>query len=322
MSAGKAQRPVVAVDLGGTKIIAALVSPAGEVTARERAPSSAANGPQAVIARIITTINWLLSNRGLSIRQVEGLCVAAAGPTDMTAGVVTASPNLPGWENVPLRDIMREQYQTNAYLINDAKAAALGEHRFGAGKGVENMLGVTLGTGIGGGIVIHGRLYFGESGGAGEVGHMTVEAGGPRCTCGNTGCWELYASGTAMAKEAARRVAAGEKSALAGKPPITGEDVAAAAAQGDAVAQAAVERTARYLGIGLASLVNIFNPRMIVIGGGLSRMGETLLSPARLVVLERAFPLLSGACEIVVSTLGDDAGLLGAAAFAFAGGKV
>ena len=319
---GRSRRPVVAVDLGGTKVIAALVSPAGQVIARERAPTSAANGPQAVVARIITTIDWLLSNRGLGVRQVEGICVAAAGPIDMASGIVSASPNLLGWDNVPLRDMIREHYGIDSFLINDAKAAALGEHRFGAGAGVDNMLCVTLGTGIGGGIVVHGRLYFGHSGGAGEVGHMTIEAGGERCSCGNTGCWELYASGTAMARHAAWLVKEGQDSVLAGKASITGEDVAAAAAKGDGVAQAAVARTANYLGIGLANLVNIFNPRMIVVGGGLSRMGETLLGPARQVVNERAFPLLAGACEIVLSKLGDDAGLLGAAAFAFEGGRV
>ncbi len=322
MTTASDQRPVVAVDLGGTKVIAALVSQRGEVIARERAPSSAANGPQAVVARIITTIDGLLSNRGLNVRQVEAICIALAGIIDMEKGVNTTSPNILAFEDIPLRDMMREHYGINSFLINDAKAAALGEHRFGAGKGVDNMLGVTLGTGIGGGIIIHGRLYFGQSGAAGEIGHMTIEVGGPRCSCGNTGCWELYASGTAMTREAERRLAAGEKSSLYGKARLTGEDVAAAAAQGDAVAQAAVERTANYLGIGLANLVNIFNPRMIVLGGGLSRMGETLFAPARKVVKERAFPLHSSAVSIVQSTLGDDAGLLGAAAFAFDGGRV
>jgi len=240
---------------------------------------------------------------------------------------VTTSPNLPGWYAVPLRDLVRTRYGVDSFLINDAKAAVVGEHQFGVGKGVVNLVCVTLGTGVGGGIIANGHLYLGKSGGAGEVGHMTIDVNGPKCACGNIGCWEVFASGTAMARETIRRLSAGERSSLsetfAGRlAAVTAVDVAEAARAGDAFALSVVAWSARYLGAGLTNLVDIFNPEMIVIGGGMSKMSDLLLEPAKKVVGERAFPLLSHAVSILPSSLGDDAGVLGAAAFAFQKGRI
>jgi len=314
--------PVLALDLGGTKIIAAIVSNQGRVMAREYRPTLADEGPQAVINRILSTIDRLLSLRKVGSSQLSSISIAAAGAINFEKGLVTSSPNLPGWQNIPLRDIVREKYRVNTFLINDASAAALGEHRFGAGREVNNLVLLTLGTGIGGGIIINGRLYSGPCGSAGEIGHMTIDVNGPRCSCGNIGCLEMLASGTAVAKEAISRIRQGEWSSLTdiveGKiESITAEKVGVAAQGGDSLALAVVLKAATYLGVGMVNLVNIFNPEMIIVGGGMVKMGDLLLDPARQVVRERAFQLPAQAVSIVPAQLGDDAGVLGAAIFAF-----
>jgi glucokinase len=323
----KSRLPVLALDIGGTKLITALISPRGEMLAREYSLTLAEEGPAAVIRRIISAIDNLLALQNMTLGQVEALSIAAAGPIDMAEGVVSDSPNLPGWRNIPLRNIVKDRFGIDTYLINDAKAAVLGEHRFGAGQGVNNLIYITVSTGIGGGIITNGKLYFGQSGGAGEVGHMTIDTNGPECTCGNIGCWETLASGKALAREAIRRLGAGEKSSLTdmvadGIENITAKEISLAAQSGDSFAQSVIARTAYYLGVGLVNLVNIFNPEMIIVGGGLSKMGDLLLEPARQVVRERAFTLLARAVRIVPAKLGDDAGVFGAAFFAFRKGIV
>jgi len=190
------------------------------------------------------------------------------------------------------------------------------------GKGVNNLIYLTVSTGIGGGIITNGELYSGVSGGAGEVGHMTIDVNGPVCSCGNNGCLEVLASGKAMAREAIRRIGNGERSALTEMvggeiDSITAEEVSSVAQAGDSLALEVVSQAAMYLGVGLANLVNIFNPEMIVIGGGVARMGDLLLAPAREVVRKRAFPLSVQAVRIVNAQNIDEAGLLGVAAFAF-----
>ena len=318
----KPKPPVLAIDIGGTKIISAIISQDGQMLAKERFPTLADEGPQAVIDRIFASVDRLLNQSNMKPSQLHSISIAAAGAIDFEKGVVTESPNLPGWHNIALRDIMQEKYELNTFLVNDASAAALGELRFGAGKGVSNLVLLTLGTGIGGGIIIGGELYTGATGGAGEIGHMTVEANGPRCDCGNIGCLESLASGTAVAKEAIERIKSGGKSSLVemvkGKvEDITAEKVGVAARSGDPLARDIIDRAAFYLGVGLVSLVNIFNPEMIVLGGGMAKMGDILLEPARKLVRERAFTMLAQAVRIVTAKLGNEAGIYGAAAFAF-----
>jgi len=233
----------------------------------------------------------------MNLSQLSGISIAAAGAINLDKGLITSSPNLPGWHDVPLRDIIKEKYGVNTFLINDASAAALGEHWLGAGRGVSNLIYLTVSTGIGGGIIINGRLYSGESGSA-------------------------VASGTAVAKEAIRRISQGERSSITeivgGKiEDITAEEVGAAAQKGDALALEVVSQAATYLGVGMVNLVNIFNPEMIIVGGGVSKMGDLLLNPARQVVKERAFQLSAQAVRIVPAQLGEDGGVLGAAVFAF-----
>ncbi len=315
-------RPVVAVDLGGTKIISAIVAPGGEVLARDYRPAQASEGVEAVTTRIKASIDSLLMAQKLAPPQLKAVIVAAAGVIDMEHGVVTKSPNLPGWENIPLGKIIGQKYGIPVHVINDAKAAVLGEHRVGAGKGARNLVFVTVSTGIGGGIIIDGKLYFGASGGAGEVGHMTIDVNGPKCTCGNTGCLEMLASGTAVARDAIERIRRGEKSALlevvGGRAErITAKEVFEAARAGDQLAVSVVARATNYLGVGMVNLVNLLNPEIIVVGGGLAKAGDFLLGPVRRIVMERAFRHLAEAVRIVTAALGDDAGILGAALFAY-----
>ncbi|MBI4188738.1 MAG: ROK family protein [Chloroflexi bacterium] len=318
----KPKSPVLAIDIGGTKIITALISDEGKMLAREYHLTLADEGPQAVIDRMLSAADHLLGLKNMSWSQLHSISIAAAGIIDMERGVVTLSPSLSGWRDIPLRDIVADRGKVKTFLINDASAAALAEHRIGTGKGVSNLIYITVSTGIGGGIIVNDELYLGASGGAGEIGHMTIDVNGPRCPCGNTGCLEMLASGTAMAREAVRRIGSGEKSVLTdmaeGKMEnITAEKIALAAKQGDALSLAVIGRTAGYLGIGIVNLVNIFNPEMIIVGGGVAKMGDLLLEPVRQVVREKAFPLFTRGLRIVPSQLGDDAGVFGAALFAF-----
>jgi glucokinase len=317
------QKPVLTVDLGGTKIIAAVVLTDGKIISRDYCPTSAGEGPEIVIDRILFAVNRAIVQAKIKFSEMIGVGIAAAGILDTERGIITTSPNLLHWHNVPLRDIFADRLGIVTYVINDANAAALGEHRFGAGIGFDNIVYLTVSTGIGGGIIVGGELYSGADGCAGEIGHMTVEANGPQCHCGNFGCLEALASGWAVAKAAIERINNGEKSYVVelvdGKiDNITAEIVAAAARRGDQLAADIVAEAAKYFGIGLANLVNIFNPELIVIGGGLSKMGDMLLKPARKVLKERAFQLPAQTVRIVKAHLGSDAGIIGAAAYVFA----
>lgn len=313
---------VLAVDLGGTKIFTALVTVNGRILAQKRILTLADEKPPLVINRLLSTVDALLSKKNIDPSQLAGISIAAAGGIDLKKGLVTSSPNLPGWHDVPLRDMVKRKYGVDTFLLNDASAAALGEHRFGAGRGVNNLVLLTIGTGVGSGIIIDGRLYNGPSGTAGEIGHMTVDVSGPTCFCGNIGCLERFASGTAMAEEARRRIGQREKSSLvemaAGKiESITATDIGVAAASGDRLSLEVISWAANYLGVGLVNIVNIFNPEMIIIGGGVASLGDLLLEPARQIVKERAFSLSVRTVRIVTARLGNEAGVYGAAAFAF-----
>jgi glucokinase len=311
---------LLVIDLGGTKIASAIFAD-NTIIARDHLLTLAHMGVSQVISRLIKSIEHLLKETGLRLSQLESICIASAGIVDMNKGIVTVSPNLPGWQNVPLRNKIKEHFGIETYLLNDASAAALGEYILGAGTNGSNIIYITVSTGIGGGIIINGDLYLGTCGSAGEIGHMSIKANGPRCYCGNKGCLETLASGTAIAREAISLVRSGEKTSLNGMvgnkiESITAKEVSIAAQNGDVLAKKVVLKAATYLGIGMANVVNIFNPDMIIIGGSVSKMGELLLGPVRHQVLRRAFGLSAQGVSIVPSKLGDDAGLIGAALFA------
>jgi glucokinase len=273
-----------------------------------------------VISSIFATVEKTLSLGKIDLSRVLGIGVAAAGIIDSDNGKVAFSPNLPGWRDVPLRDAIEQRFGTSTYLGNDANLAALGEWYFGVKKKVANLIYITVSTGIGGGIISDGKLYTGCRGAAGEIGHMTIDINGPRCNCGNVGCWETLASGTALTREAIRQIAQGTNTSIIA---LVGGDISKvdakvvfeAAKQGDELAKELISRLGYYFGIGLANVVNIFNPELILIGGGVAKMGDLLLQPAIKVVEERAFATSAASVEIKPALLGDDSGVLGAVAF-------
>jgi len=247
--------------------------------------------------------------------------IAAAGAIDINRGIVGDSPNIPHWHNIPLKDRLVEALGGPIFVLNDANAAALAEHRLGAGRGLNNVIYITVSTGIGGGMIIDGQLYQGTDGSAAEIGHMVIKIGGPLCKCGKRGCFEAMASGTAIARLAKARLRRGEQSMMLGLVQgkvgdVTAQTVAAAARKGDALALAVVEESAAYLGIGVANLVNLMNPQMVIIGGGVSKMGEMLLRPTRRSMRANAIELPAKSVRLVRPRLGVDAELTGAALYA------
>jgi glucokinase len=261
-----------------------------------------------------------ISSSNVVLSQLSGIGIAAAGIIDSKKGKVIFSPNLPGWHEVPLGDAVHQRFNVSTYLGNDASLAALGEWCFGVKKQVANLIYVTVSTGIGGGIICNGKPYTGVLGAAGEIGHMTIDVNGPRCNCGNVGCWETLASGTALAREAVKHIEEGASTSIvefAGGDltRVDAKVVFEAAKQGDKLANQLIARLGYYLGVGLANLVNIFNPELILIGGGVAKMGNLLLAPAIKVVEERAFTTSATSVQIRPALLGDDSSILGAVAF-------
>ena len=303
-------------------MMAAVVSGEGRIRVSDVCPTRANEGVSAVIGHLFALVDELLGQDITEIRGYGGIGIACAGGVDTEKGLITQSPNLPDWQNVPLARMVREKYKAETYLVNDASAAALGEHRFGAGAGASNLVMVTLGTGIGGGIVINGELYLGVRGSAAEIGHMIIDINGPACACGSNGCLESFASGTAIARNAINRIKLGEESALRDMEKgqierITAETVGEAARAEDRLALDVLSRAAYYLGVGLVNLVNIFNPEVIVLGGGMTGILEFLMEPARRVVDARAFKIAAEAVVLKEAELGNDAGVYGAAAYVF-----
>jgi glucokinase len=306
------------IDLGGTKILVVIADAAGAVVGDARVATRAAEGPPAVVEQIAACMAEAAGEAGAGAVVAAG--ISAPGPIDAPAGIITDPPNLPAWHNVPLARMVGDRLRVPAVLENDANCGAVGEHEFGAGRGFRHMLYVTISTGIGGGIIIDGELYVGASGAAGEVGHMPVAASGPVCGAGHPACLEAFASGTAIARRAQELIDAGglpRTARLAAQhPPLSAEDVFLAGQQGEAEAAGIIESAGRYLGIGLAGMINAFNPEAIVIGGGLVNMGEAILGPARETARERAFEQPFEDVRIVEWELGERVAALGAIAVA------
>lgn len=308
------------VDIGGTKILVLIADAGGTVLGRARVPTQASQGPEAVIARIADTVRAAATDAHVDISRITSGGVSAPGPIDLMEGTITDPPNLPGWHNVPLARVLQQKLGVPMVLENDANCAAVGEHSFGAGRGYRHMIYITISTGIGAGIIIDNELYIGASGAAGEVGHMGVAATGPMCGAGHPGCLEAFASGSGIAARAREMIAAGgliRTARLAEhNPPLSAQTVFMAAEQGEAEAMALIQSAGRYIGMALATLINAFNPQAIVLGGGLTHMGEAILGPAVETARQRAFAQSFTDVRIVEWELGDDVAALGAIAVA------
>ncbi|MER9409490.1 ROK family protein [Mesorhizobium sp. M0589] len=303
----------LAFDLGGTALRGALVESDGNIVAHASAPTLAGAGSEAVIGQIVALAGTLLREHPQA--KVAGIGVGAPGPLDPKAGIVIAPPTLAGWHDVPLIDILGQHFGLPVRLENDANAAALGEWRFGAGRGSGSLVFVTVSTGIGGGVVADGHIYHGRRGLAAEIGHMTITGEGDRCFCGAIGCFEAVASGTALGRRATRLTAPGDGSLLrrlSNDGDVSARHVVEAAKAGDANALDLIEAEAQWLGIGFTNVLHLYSPDLIVMGGGLSN-GFDLLAPSiRAVIQQRAMPAYRDV-PIVQAELGDRAGLIGAA---------
>jgi len=307
---------VLGIDIGGTKLAAGVVDAEGRMLARDEAPTHAEEGLEPVLDRIVALGRGLLSRPEAAAVAVRRIGVGCAGPVDLKAGLVLQPPNLPGWTRVPLTERLERAFGLPIVLENDANAAGLGEFRYGAGRGARSIVYMTVSTGIGGGIILDGRIWHGLKDAAGEIGHMTVDPDGPVCGCGNRGCLEAIASGTSIAHRAKEALAAGTPSELQRVAHPTAADVVRLAREGDPVASAVWDRAVRYLGIGVAAVIAILAPERIVIGGGVSRAGDFLFDPLRDHVRRRLKLMPAEAVPILPATLGPDVGILGAAAVA------
>jgi len=305
---------VLGVDLGGTQIRACLAGPTGVILRQARQPTLASRGPSDVLKRIQFTVREVMDNP--DTHRVLGIGIAAPGPLDPQTGVILSPPNLPGWDQVPLRDIMSKAFGIPVFVNNDANLAALAEHHLGAGRGTSHMVYLTISTGVGGGIICAGKLVMGAHGFAGEPGHATVQPDGEPCSCGNVGCLEKLAAGPAIARHARRLLDQGMASTLseivALDTELTAEAVGEAARSGDAVALQAVSVAAHYLGIGVLNLIHIFDPEIVVLGGGVTKIGSPLFEPVRAWIGNHAMTEVQSRTPVVPAALGEDVGLLGA----------
>lgn len=314
----ESEAPILGIDVGGTKLAIGVATPAGRVLASVREPSHIEDGPDAMIDRMIDLARGVVADAGLRTDALGAIGIGCGGPLDPWRGVIRNALNMPGWIDIPLVTRIESVLGRPTFVDNDANAAALGEHRFGAGRGTRNLVYLTISTGIGGGLILHERLYHGENGNGGELGHISLHVDGRPCHCGSRGCLEAYCSGTNIAARA-REALIGHSSGMlaAGDPAaITAKTVADAARAGDALARQVWDETTDLLGGGIVSIVHAFNPRLVVLGGGVTRAGDLLFEPVRRIVRERAMRWLAEVVEVVPAGLGELSGVLGAVAVA------
>jgi len=309
-------------DLGGTNIKAGLVNiNNGEIIVSDSTPTNARGGPDSVMMRMADLISGLISKSNIQKENIGGLGISAPGVIDLDTNTTIFLPNLYSeWRNVPVGEWMSGRLGLSVSMLNDVRAITYGEWAFGAGKGVDSMACFAVGTGVGGGLVVNNQLVLGFGGTAGELGHQTVDLDGPQCGCGNYGCIEVYASGPAIASEAARGVRQGWSTKIVelienDLNKLTPEIVAKAAEMGDAFAQSVWERAGKYLGIGVANILICVGVKRVVIGGGVGKAGDLLLNPIKKEVKKRVFLMPADQVDIVNASLGTKAGIVGMAAW-------
>ncbi|MFO7915103.1 MAG: ROK family protein [Candidatus Krumholzibacteriales bacterium] len=300
------------VDIGGTNVKLAVVNEAGDILHRGMIPTEPSSGPRKTASRVA---EWF-EEQGPLPGDVTGAGVGCAGLINHQEGLLYSSPNLPGWEGARLMEIFREELSLPVTIDNDANCAAYGEYFFGAGKGYDNFVCITLGTGVGGGIIIDGNLYRGEFGQAGELGHTKVVAGGELCSCGSRGCLEAYIKAEAIVERALGMIENGDASVLSEKERVTVKDISEAAGSGDEVAAEALRITGWYLGIGLSNVAHLINPGAIAVGGGVAMAGRHIMGPATDSLSEHVMNEIFMNVSIVPAELGNSASSIGAAMLA------
>ncbi len=303
------------IDLGGTNVRAIVAGLDGKISGDDRRPSRASDGLDATIETLLASLAQACSQAGVEAGALRGLGIATPGWVDTERGVVPAAPQLIGWRDVPLVEMLQERLGLTVRLENDANAAALGENAFGAGRGTRHMLYITVSTGVGAGIIVDGRLYGGAKGSAGEIGHTIVDPSGPLCGCGNRGCLEALSSGTAIARRAAEAADRGDSAALAGirerEGRLSARLVADAARKGDAASIAIYEEAGRFLGIALANAVNLLSPEAIILGGGVMQAKDLFLPRAEETMRDLALEEPLKYMRLAEAELGDRAGVMG-----------
>ncbi len=306
----------IGVDVGGTNVKIALVDTNGNIVYSNSIPTRAEMGFEYTISSIKQAVSDLMKETKTSKDVIEGIGFGFPGQIDCTNGIVRLLPNIPGWVNVPIAKIMQDEFQIPTKVDNDVRCAALGELNYGAGKGCQNLICITIGTGIGSGLIINGKIVRGADNAAGEIGHIKLNMSdeSPICGCGDTGCLEAYASGPAIVALAEEYIKGGKSTKYRelANPDITPYVVAEAAKQGDAVAKRIFAIIGRYIGIGLASVVNLLNPEKIIIGGGVADAGDIIIKPIEKALKDRAMPISGSSVQIVPAQLGNTAGVIGA----------
>ncbi len=307
----------IGIDVGGTNVKIALVDDKGKIIYSNSVPTYAQMGYEYTVNNIKQAIKDLMRETNTKPTDIQGIGFDFPGQVDYKTGIVKLAPNIPGWVNVPIAKMIEDEFHIPTRIDNDVRCAALGELKFGAGKGCENFVCITVGTGIGSGLVINGKLVRGAANAAGEIGHIKLQMqGGPICGCGDTGCLEAFASGpsiVAMAQEYLKGGKSTKFREMAGADgEITPYIVAKAAEAGDPVAKRIFEITGYYIGMGLVSVINLLNPEKVIIGGGVAEAGDLLLEPIRKTIKERAMVIAGNSVEIVPAQLGNSAGVIGA----------
>ena len=311
-------RAVLSLDIGGTKLAVAVVTEDGRTHALTVEPMRREEGPTVIVPRLFEMGHRAIAASGIPAAEIAAVGISCGGPLDASAGVLTGPLHLPGWIDLPIVQLAESEFGLPAVLENDATAGALGEFRYGAARDASTMVYLTISTGIGGGAVIDGRLHRGAAGNGGEFGHVMVRTGGRLCLCGRRGCLEGYASGTSIAARAREAVIErGGASVLSTLPEVRAEHVVAAAAAGDPLATELWEETIDVLSIAVTDLVNVFEPDLVVLGGGVTRSGDALIVPVRERVAGSAMPPAAAASTVVVAQLGDAVCVVGAGAVAF-----
>jgi glucokinase len=309
----------VGVDVGAATIKAGIVDDAGHPRSAVNVPTEPNRGSTHGLARMCEAVRAAVKAASMELHQITAIGVAAPGLLDIPAGVILEAANLPGWRNVAVREHVANTFRVPTAFQNDANAAAYGEYWAGAGRGARSLLLLTLGTGIGGGIVFSDRVLEGAHSHGGEVGHILIEMTNPRlCGCGRRGCLEAYASATAVVARTREALAAGGQSSLRQIPSaeLSARHVFEACAAGDALAAEIVEETAYYLAVGTASLMHVLDPDVVVFGGGMTAAGDSLLARIQAHVNKLAFPVPAAKTQLCYASLGNDAGFIGAAACA------
>ena len=306
----------IGIDVGGTNVKIALVDGDGKIIYSNSVPTYAQMGYEYTVNNIKQAIKDLMKETNTEAKDIQGIGFDFPGQVDCKTGVVKLAPNIPGWVNVPIAQMIEDEFHIPTRIDNDVRCAALGELKFGAGRGCENFVCITVGTGIGSGLVINGKVVRGAANAAGELGHIKLQMeDGPLCGCGDSGCLEAFASGpsiVAMAQEYLKGGKSAKFRELAGDGEITPYIVAKAAEAGDPVAKRIFEKMGYYIGMGLTSVINLLNPEKIIIGGGVAECGDLLSDPIRRTINDRAMKVQRESVEIVPAELGNSAGVIGA----------